>query len=71
MSKGKVATVMEGVEHSPGQSEGGQELGDSIELLLVWFLGRVSLHSPGWLHTHSVAQTNLELMIPVPQPLKC
>lgn len=51
MSKGKVTTVMKGVE--PGQSGGGQELGDNIELLLVWFLGRVLLYSPVWLHTHS------------------
>lgn len=66
-----MATITEGVEHSHGESGVRQELGNSIELRLIWFLGRDSLHSPGWLHTHSVAQTNLELTILVPQPPKC
>lgn len=62
---------MEGEGHSPGESGVRQELGNCSELLLVWFLGRALLHSPGCLHAHSVAQTNLELVIPVRRPPKC
>lgn len=35
------------------------------------FAGKISLHSPGWLEIHYVAQAGLKLVLLLPQPLKC